>query len=57
MTYQPNFSDECSVCGRSPTVHVVGHLLPETVLCGPCFFSDRAMLDWEEWNEQQEDTE
>jgi hypothetical protein len=57
VLYQPNFDDECLHCGKLPTVIVVGHLCPETELCGVCFFHDRLMVDWEEWNSEEESTE
>lgn len=57
MTYQPNFDGECLVCGSAPTVIVVGHIQPDTELCGVHFFHDRLMIDWEEWNEEPESTE
>lgn len=57
MIYRPNFDEECFICGTSPTVVVEGHIVPETKLCGPCFFKDRRMLDWEEWNIVSDDTE
>ena len=57
LIYSPDFDAECSVCGASPTVVVNDHAQPATELCGPCFFSDRSMLEWELWNEPQEATE
>lgn len=57
MIYRPDFDEECYKCGTSPTVVVEGHIVPNTQLCGPCFFNDRRMLDWEEWNNTAEDTE
>jgi hypothetical protein len=38
-------------------VVVAGHKQPETELCGPHFFNNSAMLDWEEWNNQEENDE
>jgi hypothetical protein len=55
--YLPNFDIECHECGASPTVVVRGHIVPDTALCGPHFFSDRTMVDWTLWNEPQEATE
>ena len=53
--FTPNFEGECHVCGTSPTVRVEGHAVPETDLCGPHFFNDPSMIDWEQWNDPQED--
>lgn len=50
--YQPDFDASCRICGSSPCVIVVGHIQPETELCGTHFFSDRMMRDWEEWNNE-----
>lgn len=55
--YWPNFQGECKDCGSIPTVIVVGHPVPETNLCGSHFFSDRLMVDWNEWNNQPDTTE
>lgn len=55
--FRPDFDNECRECGRSPTVIVVDHPVPNTDLCGPHFFADRAMVDWELWNLRDEDTE
>ena len=55
--YSPNFEGECHNCGASPTVVVSGHVVPDTQLCGPCFFSDRRMVDWSLWNDEIEATE
>ena len=57
MIYRPNFDGECYRCGNSPTVVVEGHIVPDTQLCGPCFFADKSMVDWEEWNATAEDTD
>ena len=57
MIYQPDFQSECRICGTSPTVVVQGHTVPNTELCGPHFFKDRVMVDWELWNTLPEDTE
>ena len=56
-TFHPDFSCECRICGASPCVVVEDHIQPETELCGVHFFSDRRMVDWELWNEEEEDTE
>lgn len=56
-SYQPDFTVECSLCDSRPCVVVVDHICPDTGLCGCCFFGDRLMIDWEEWNNQPEDTE
>lgn len=55
--FHPDFEGECRECGTSPTVIVVDHVMPDTELCGPHFFADRAMVDWTLWNTQEEDTE
>ena len=57
MIYRPDFDTECYLCGSTPTVIVEGHVVPDTQLCGPCFFKDRRMVEWEEWNTQPDDTE
>ena len=57
MIYHPDFQTECRICGTTPTVVVEGHPQPDTELCGACFFHDRLMTDWSEWNNQPEDTE
>lgn len=54
--YHPDFEGECRICDASPTVKVVNHSNPDTELCGTCFFGDREMSDWEDWNNQPEDT-
>jgi hypothetical protein len=54
VLYQPDHDGECRECGRTPTVHVVGHLKPDTELCGPHFFADGLMIDPDKWNEQEE---
>lgn len=55
--YRPDFNGECRECGTSPTVVVLGHIVPDTDLCGPHFFADRSMVDWELWNLRNEDTD
>lgn len=57
MIYKPDFEEECYICGATPCVTIEGHIVPETRLCGPHFFNDRRMVEWEEWNTQEEDTE
>jgi hypothetical protein len=57
MIYRPDFDGECYLCGASPTVVVEGHIVPNTQLCGPHFFRDKQMVDWDEWNNQPDDTE
>ena len=52
MTYHPDFDTECRLCGATPCVVVVGHKQPRTELCGPHFFHDSRMVDWELWNEE-----
>lgn len=55
--YRPDWNHECRECGSKPTVIVVNHIVPNTDLCGPHFFADRAMVDWELWNDESEETE
>lgn len=55
--YRPDFAGECRECGGSPTVVVLGHIVPDTNLCGVHFFADRTMVDWELWNLRDEDGE
>ncbi len=55
--YHPDFTSECRICGTSPTVVVDGHPQGETLLCGICFFGDRAMIEWELWDDEEEPTE
>lgn len=55
--FHPDFTNECRECGTLPTVIVVGHPLPQTNLCGPHFFGDRMMIDWDRWNDREEGTE
>jgi hypothetical protein len=55
--YHPDFDEECRICGTSPCVVVEDHPQGDTQLCGVHFFSDRLMVDWEEWNSTPEDTE
>jgi len=55
--FKPNFENDCRICGTTPTVVVPEHPVPETDLCGICFFQDHAMIDSELWNDQIEDTE
>jgi len=57
FNFRPNFSRECRECGARPTVIVEGHAVSQTDLCGPHFFADRLMVDWQLWNEQEEATE
>lgn len=57
MTYSPDFTQSCHVCGARPTVVVADHEVPDTELCGKCFFNDRLMTDWTLWNDSQEETE
>lgn len=53
--FRPDFDNECRECGTTPTVIVEGHSCPHTHLCGPHFFADRSMVDWERWNDPVED--
>lgn len=47
--FTPNFQGECRICGTSPTVVVPEHECPETNLCGPHFFNETEMFDWDLW--------
>lgn len=49
----PNFEVECRICGTIPTVIVTTHKQPQTELCGPHFFRDASMFDWDLWNDQE----
>lgn len=53
--YKPDFDEECRICGASPCVQVVGHVQPDTELCGIHFFKNLSMKDWELWNDNQLD--
>jgi hypothetical protein len=53
--YRPDFDEECYHCGSSPCVVVIDHVVPETKLCGICFFHDTLMLDWSLWNEKEDE--
>lgn len=55
--YAPDFEDQCYLCGTSPTVIVVGHVQPQTQLCGPHFFDNQAMVSWEDWNEVEKESD
>ena len=55
QSFHPDFELECRLCGTSPCVIVVNHVQSQTNLCGCCFFNDRSMLDWEEWNNSTEE--
>lgn len=52
--YQPDFAAACRLCGTSPCVLVVGHVQPQTELCGRHYFDDAEMLHWEDWNEREQ---
>lgn len=56
-TFVPNFDIECRICETKPTVTVVEHVEPDTELCGPHFFADKTMVDYELWNDQLDATE
>ena len=55
MIYRPDFDEECYRCGATPTVVVEGHMVPDTQLCGCCFWKSKKMVDPDLWNEQEED--
>ena len=52
--YRPNYEQECSRCGYSPTVDVIrgGRLVHTSDLCGIHFFQNIEAMDPETWNEQ-----
>lgn len=52
MTYEPDYENECDVCGQTPVVTAKdddGSLI-EWDMCGPCMFGESKMLDPDEWN-------
>lgn len=55
LSYHPDFSAECRLCGTSPTVLVANHPQPDTNLCGVCFFHLPEMVDWEKWPDNDQD--
>jgi hypothetical protein len=56
--YAPIEDESCWKCDTSPVVGLCTRWGPKsTGLCGACFFQDRLMVDWEEWNKPQEATE
>jgi NMD protein affecting ribosome stability and mRNA decay len=59
LIYTPIFDLECCRCGTSPVVSIGEELVGvrNTGLCGVCFFADRLMVDWSEWNQQPDSTE
>jgi len=58
MTYIPIFTSECWKCGTSPTVGVCRPSgADDTKLCGPHFFANRAMVEWESWNDPIDSTD
>jgi hypothetical protein len=54
VTYFPDFEEECYVCGTKPCVVVLGHVQPDTQLCGVCFWGDPEMTDWSLWNDEDD---
>jgi hypothetical protein len=63
-TYVPIFDAECRNCDHSPVVGLVEkgqHGNPDRIrstnMCGPHFFADRSMVDWDKWNDDVEGTE
>jgi len=54
--YQPNYDNECSVCGMDHTVTIVENerLVQDIDLCGVCTWGEAAMLDPDKWNEPVE---
>lgn len=57
IKYLPNYSFECYICGRHPCVTVPDHLVPDTQLCGECFFKDSLMTDPDNWPDIEEGEE
>jgi len=62
MNYVPIFNQECNRCGTEPCVgiqdqEILHSAVRSTGLCGPHFFQDRLMSEWELWNDEPESTE
>ncbi len=57
FNFIPDSTSKCYICDSSPCVKIPEHPVPDTKLCGPCFFQDRLMIDPDLWNDQPEDTE
>lgn len=57
--YVPIWDLECRECDSAPVVGRIddGGNLRSTGLCGVCFFNDRYMIDWDNWNDTFETTE
>lgn len=55
--YLADFTTECRICGTSPCVVVSDHSVPDTELCGICFFHSRFMIDPSLWNDPLETSE
>lgn len=53
--FRPDHDSECRECGESPTVIVVAHKVPDTDLCGSCFFRNSRMSHPENWNDNNDD--
>lgn len=52
LSFHPDFEASCRICGTSPCVVVANHPVPDTDLCGPHFFHNTEMNQWEDWNEE-----
>lgn len=52
-SFEPDYDEECDVCGQSPTVTAVkdGQVIHSTGMCGVCTWGESAMLDPAQWNE------
>ena len=51
--FEPDYAQECSACGQSPTVIVLrdGQVIADAGLCGPCSWGDARMIDPAHWND------
>ena len=57
MILIPSFEIRCRICDQLPTVVIPGHRVENTELCGPCFFGEDAMLDWQLWEDKRGEEE
>jgi len=50
-TYEPDYEENCDVCGQTPVVTVVAKDRPivNTRMCGVCTFGTVECLDPSEW--------
>ena len=51
-SYEPDWTQECDICGASPTVTAVlnGQVVYDSGMCGPCVWGEAAMADPDQWN-------